>query len=353
MCSKILKMSLIPSLGFSYSRTVLLRTSPSLILTPFREFNMRPNKHRTLQFRSARSSKLIKVKLFDTELQRRIERNDESVTPAERKMFYKELGLFPPSNEREVKLSYIGSTGALIDTYVPKEGDGKASILSKEGAKEGLTKGTGKGKSFLAARKIRSYDEDFDQKTFLLEAQEIYINSHKFLVENGEDEDLLKYVTEKAYPEMVHNARRKTLRWEFIKSLEPPTIVHLRTQDVLQKQNTFAQITVRFHTQQTLAVYDRFGRLIHGSEVVAKDVLEYVVLERHLSNIYGTWRLHAKIIPDWAPKKSGSLLTSVIPDEEFEEGEAEEGNDSPVASEAHIDDDDDAVYDQYGKKIRQ
>lgn len=49
---------------------------------------------------------------------------------------------------------------------------------------------------------------------------------------------------------------------------------------------------------QCLAVYDRFGRLIYGSEVLAKDVLEYVVFEKHLSNEYGLWRLHAKIIPE-------------------------------------------------------
>ena len=47
----------------------------------------------------------------------------------------------------------------------------------------------------------------------------------------------------------------------------------------------------------------RFGRLIHGSEAVAKDVLEYCVFEKHLSNVYGTWRLHGKIIPDWMPKR--------------------------------------------------
>ena len=67
------------------------------------------------------------------------------------------------------------------------------------------------------------------------------------------------------------------------------------------KDNMFGQLTVRMHTQQTLAVYDRlnsnltqtfysvffpprFGRLIHGSETVAKDVLEFVVFEKHLSN---------------------------------------------------------------------
>lgn len=73
------------------------------------------------------------------------------------------------------------------------------------------------------------------------------------------------------------------------------------------------QVTVRFHTRQQLAVYDRFGRLIHGSEIIAKDVLEYIVFEKHLSNLYGVWRIHDKIIPDWAPPKDPSKLTKVRP----------------------------------------
>ena len=47
----------------------------------------------------------------------------------------------------------------------------------------------------------------------------------------------------------------------------------------------------------------RFGRLLHGNENIAKDVLEYCVFEKHLSNVYGVWRLHSKIIPDWMPKR--------------------------------------------------
>merc|ERR1711915_588954 len=110
-------------------------------------------------------------------------------------------------------------------------------------------------------------------------------------------------------------AKRKTIRWEFLKSLEPPRVVHARTGEVVEKKNLFAQLTVRFHTQQTLAVYDRFGRLIHGSETVAKDVLEYVVFEKHLANIYAQWRLHSKIIPDWLPaKEPGKLTYRVYPE---------------------------------------
>jgi large subunit ribosomal protein L45 len=69
-------------------------------------------------------------------------------------------------------------------------------------------------------------------------------------------------------------------------------------------------MVVRF---QMLAVYDRFGRLMHGSEIIGKDVLEYVVFEKHLANEYGRWRIHGKIIPDWLPPKEPSPITYVRP----------------------------------------
>nr|CAD7578018.1 unnamed protein product [Timema californicum] len=109
--------------------------------------------------------------------------------------------------------------------------------------------------------------------------------------------------------EIRHNIHDKTVHWKFIQSLEPPRMVHARCTNIITKENMFAQITVRFHTQQVLAIYDRFGRLMHGSEILAKDVLEYVVFEKHLSNQYGTWRLHEKIIPDWMPPPEPSLKT--------------------------------------------
>ena len=64
------------------------------------------------------------------------------------------------------------------------------------------------------------------------------------------------------------------------------------------------------HSSQVLVVYDRFGRLIHGSPHVAKDVLEYVVFEKHLANIYGKWRLHGKITPNWSDARPVGESTS-------------------------------------------
>lgn len=80
---------------------------------------------------------------------------------------------------------------------------------------------------------------------------------------------------------------------------------------------------------QTLAIYDRFGRLMYGQEDVPRDVLEYVVFEKHLVNPYGSWRMHGKITPPWAPHKQPILKMMMIPGpqlkpwEDYEEPQGE------------------------------
>nr|CAG4648877.1 EOG090X0DDP [Polyphemus pediculus] len=352
------------------------------------------------------------------------------------------MGVLPPRpwNEKPI---FLSATGGVFEAYVPPEGDGKVSVLSKEGAKQSLEFFSKKSKSMLAVRKIRSFDEDFDPKEFSEVAQQLYIKAHKALAEKDHDtlhecvtelafplmtndirfctvrwnfikslepprvvhvrctdvvskdnvfaqsmlavrkirsfdedfdpkefsevaqqlyikahkalaekdhdtlhekirsfdedfdpkefsevaqqlyikahkalaekdhDTLHECVTELAFPLMTNDIRFCTVRWNFIKSLEPPRVVHVRCTDVVSKDNVFAQVTTRFHTQQTLAVYDRFGRLMFGNEVVAKDVLEYVVFEKHVANQYGSWRIHEKIIPDWMPPRDSGLKTFI------------------------------------------
>lgn len=178
----------------------------------------------------------------------------------------------------------------------------------------------------MAIRKIKQYDELFETKEFPAIAQDVYIRAHEALVEKDK-EKLIDCVTEHIYPRMLNGAEDVTIRWKFIKSIEPPRIVHARQTHVIQPENLFAQVTVRTHTQQTLAVYDRFGRLKHGSEIIAKDVLEYIVFEKNISNMYGQWRMHEKIIPSWSPPKSLSAVTYIDePPAEEEDKSAETSN---------------------------
>nr|CAG4645107.1 EOG090X0DDP [Leptodora kindtii] len=265
----------------------------------------RHTKHWRPEFKKLRRMKVATVKIpnFNED------QDTSKLSTEEIKSRMKERGIKPPRSWVE-KPTFISCTGSIFEAYIPPEGDGKMSSVTLSGAKQSLELLSKKSKSMLAVRKIRSYDEDFDPRDFAQVAQDVYVKAHTALAEKNMDV-VHDCVTEQSYPLMTDGLRFSTLRWQFIKSLEPPRVVHARCTDVVTKENVFAQVTVRFHTQQTLAIYDRFGRLIHGSEIVAKDVLEYVVFEKHIANQYGKWRIHEKIIPDWMPPPAVGMRTYV------------------------------------------
>ncbi|XP_017285976.1 39S ribosomal protein L45, mitochondrial [Kryptolebias marmoratus] len=206
----------------------------------------------------------------------------------------------------------IACTAGVFDPYIPPEGDSRLSTLSKEGLRQRTEQIRQSAASQLAIRKIKEHDSEFTTKTFAEQAQEIFIEAHNSLTQFNK-ERLHSLVTERCYPEMTRGNRYKTIRWTFVESLEPPRVVHARCPDMVTKGNLYGQVTVRMHSKQTLAIYDRFGRLMLGSEEQPKDILEYLVIERHLINPYGRWRLHGKIVPSWAPAKDPIIQTVAIP----------------------------------------
>lgn len=101
----------------------------------------------------------------------------------------------------------------------------------------------------MAIRKIKTFDEDFDTPEFCKSAEELYIKAHESLAAKDKTK-LRDLVTERAYPELTHNIFDKTIRWKMLKQIELPRVVHARCTDVVTKENIFAQVTVRFHTNQ-------------------------------------------------------------------------------------------------------
>ncbi|EZA52821.1 hypothetical protein DMN91_001884 [Ooceraea biroi] len=265
-------------------------------------------KHWNPKWKKLRAAKVIKVKLpkFDKEKD-----DPTKMTTEQLRSRMKEFGFLPQKPWQE-RTAYISCTPMIFEPYVVPEGDGKYSVITKEGVKQKVTYIEKKSKSFRAIRKIKSFDDTFKTSYFIEEALEIYKQAHEALAAQDK-EKLLQYITENAYPKMTHNLRNKTIHWKFLESLEPARIVHGRTTDLITKENIYAQLTVRFHTQQILAVYDRFGRLMQGSEILKKDVLEYLVFERHLANEYGTWRIHDKIVPSWMTPTDIAEGTYVMP----------------------------------------
>ncbi|NXT18148.1 RM45 protein, partial [Syrrhaptes paradoxus] len=221
----------------------------------------------------------------------------------------------------------------IIDPYVPPEGDARLTPLSKDGLKQKMDKLKQTAASQLA------YLFLFCQKIVSKSLYNLSVSNWVCFSCSFNKQKLHSLVTERCYPEMVRGNRYKTIRWSFVESLEPPRVVHVRCTSIVNRGNLYGQVTVRMHTRQVhplaplvfpdsnllparatfllffqiLAIYDRFGRLMYGGEQVPKDVLEYVVFERYLVNPYGTWRMHGKIVPAWAPPKDPIVKTVMIP----------------------------------------
>ncbi|NWH18491.1 RM45 protein, partial [Grus americana] len=199
----------------------------------------------------------------------------------------------------------------IIDPYVPPEGDARLTSLSKDGLKQKMEKLKQTAASQLAYIVCLLGREEFVSEPLYTH----YVCSSNWVCFtcSFNKQKLHSLVTERCYPEMVRGNRYKTIRWSFVESLEPPRVVHVRCDSIMNRGNLYGQVTVRMHTRQILAIYDRFGRLMYGGEQVPKDVLEYVVFERYLVNPYGTWRMHGKIVPEWAPPKDPIVKTVMIP----------------------------------------
>ena len=112
-----------PSIKYGLSTTVSTRSAATRTWAPRRR-TMVPNKHWNPLFRKERNWKVLKIDLVDHEFDRR--RAREEITPEEIKERMKKLGVEPPSQYAEKPL-YISSTGAILEAYVPPEGDGKVS----------------------------------------------------------------------------------------------------------------------------------------------------------------------------------------------------------------------------------
>lgn len=85
-------------------------------------------------------------------------------------------------------------------------------------------------------------------------------------------------------------------KWEFVKELERPRVVHVTSFPVEDKANIWAQVTVRVHLRQILALYNNAGGIVKGSETDPVDVVEYIVLERHVVNKDAKdWKIAGKL----------------------------------------------------------
>ncbi|MFH4979587.1 hypothetical protein AB6A40_006296 [Gnathostoma spinigerum] len=273
------------------------------------------------RFRRLRGRKIVAIELPDEEENRKL----RALPPAEMRMAMLKKGINPykevtPRNWTEHQVTFQ-SLYSVVDPYLPPEeplpfinvSSPSSSLSDKAGEmKERILHRWHNYKNGI--RRIRKKEgfEKFDPKKFGPTAETIYVEAHKALMMRDKTK-LFTYITEHAFGKMWPDVEKGSIAWEMVDILEPSVVVSLRCIDYPSGSgNDIAQITVRMHTKQKLAIFDRFGRLILGSEKKANDVIEYVVFENHIASMDGLWRLHDKVYPKWMKPKQPVIMTAAI-----------------------------------------
>lgn len=179
----------------------------------------------------------------------------------EMRSIMKEKGVVPPRKWDERPIC-VTCSADIVDPFDPD----KPPLTLKQRTKD------------LALRvyerpvaKIAKYLPDFDPKLFAAEeAVSIYRKAHELLAKLGStpdlmvtDEDLLQYVTEKCFPEMLYRLDRKTIHWKWMGNLEPPKFVKATVIPGIDGLATFGQVTIRFHSQQVCHPVIPYPQLTH------------------------------------------------------------------------------------------
>nr|CDJ91970.1 Mitochondrial inner membrane translocase complex domain containing protein [Haemonchus contortus] len=273
-------------------------------------------------FRKMRARKTVIIELPDDEERRR----RENLTPSQLRVELLRKGVNPykevqPRAWQESQTT-LQSFYAVIDPFVTPEetlpyitGSVDGLKLKGEELKQRALHRYHNWRNGVSRIRKKEGFEKFDPKTFGPTADLIYEEAHRALMKRDKTA-LHKSITEHAFKKMWPDVENGSIQWELVERLTPSTVVSVRCGDNPYKSgNDIAQVTVRMHTKQKLAVYDRFGHLLLGSETEPREVVEYVVFENHIAVLDGMWRLHDKVYPKWVKPKQGPLITHAIADE--------------------------------------
>ncbi|CAJ0572551.1 unnamed protein product, partial [Mesorhabditis spiculigera] len=273
------------------------------------------------RFRKLRGQKTVMIDLPEYEEEQKL----NNLPPDQLRLELLKKGINPykdvsPRNWQEAQVTQT-SFYSVIDPYVDLEE--KVPLFSTNPVESGKAKFAEVKDRGLhmwhnwrnGTRRInRKEGINFSPKTFGPTAEFVYKEAHEALM-SRDRKALHRVATENAFQKMWKDVETGSIKWELVEVVEPHKVVSIRCSDIpVNSGNDVAQVTVRMHTRQKLAVYDRFGKLLVGSEVETRDAVEYVVFENHISVQGSSWRLHDKVYPRWIKPKQGIQRTKVLGD---------------------------------------
>jgi large subunit ribosomal protein L45 len=200
----------------------------------------------------------------------------------------------------------IASLNRLLFEHAPLEKKDRAPISSKLGRSQRWADSKESLSTLYSIatirRKLRKVDPYLPIE-FARRVQDMFVATNAAL-QGRMKEKLRMLTTENALNSLKSEFDDKHFVWELVEEVERPHVLVAKVAPMTTKDNLFAQVVVRIHTQQVLAVYDKSGRLYRGHPTEPRTVVDYVVMERHIVDPNSSWRIAGKLMP--APKHATS-----------------------------------------------
>eukprot|EP00042_Codosiga_hollandica_P026295 m.123220 g.123220 ORF g.123220 m.123220 type:complete len:310 (-) comp52149_c0_seq3:19-948(-) len=211
------------------------------------------------------------------------------------------------------------SPGVIADDFVPIPPEHRSSIVSVKGLGERWNAMKKIARATFSIGSIKRLDKEFKPIEFAEFAQTQFISAQEALARDDKT-TLREIVTDTAFLALRKEFRQHT--WKLESVVERPRIVHATMISLGDKKNLMAQVTVRLHLRQILALRDVAGRVIKGSETQPKNVVDFLVrkhdrcflqfcaakhnprvwlqvLERHISLPNSKWKIAGKVFPEF------------------------------------------------------
>ncbi|XP_068749732.1 large ribosomal subunit protein mL45-like isoform X1 [Montipora capricornis] len=201
---------------------------------------------------------------------------------------------------------FIDSPGMIFSDYLPIR---RFFFFTPAGLKERWNAFKNGLWTIYSLAHVKKHCKPFKLKEFAKDAQDLYIEVNNAVMRKDKQR-LQDLATSSTYLSLRKEffIPDKNIHWRFVSAVSRPKVVHVRANPVEEKTNVFAQATVRIHSKQVFAIKDKHGRHVKGSDKQVKEVVDYVVFERHLTNKYGKWRVCGKLFPQPLRQKPSSEL---------------------------------------------
>ncbi|KAJ1919314.1 hypothetical protein H4219_002076 [Mycoemilia scoparia] len=183
----------------------------------------------------------------------------------------------------------------LLDSFVPLSKESRPSLFSKNGYKVNIRQFKNWVSSFIGLKIIQFKIRGWKRADFEQTAESLYeIMNDAFA--KGDRNVLEKICMKGMYAKLKSDMKNQVGRfeWKKVRTVVPPTVVQARVGKI-SKGMSLGQMVVKIEQEQTIAAYNKNGKLIAGDPEKPVYVKEYIVYQSMITDPNSRWQIYGRL----------------------------------------------------------